>query len=455
MSSFFSSLPTHPTIGTSTTRNLFRVLFIGGGGSGKWWVLLLILTTLSSPVFARERTEIVYAFRNYERARPIKMILVGEIKSKIKAAQGYDRQSPYQNYDVRQDQVTVRVMNREGLRVGQKLYVIEKNPHHKKYRNGMIVAEITVASILNNPFYGWVITGQGNLLRVREGQFVARTLESENLEKARVIKKRGDMHMNRGEVDRAIAAYQDALRADRNLPEAHAALGDLYLEEAQKSGEYPVRALSAFDKAWQNREHFYYNSEVFQFCLNYMEALYLAYSKDRYTAAAGQRPQQHLSRIDEAAQVCATITDHPDCELHRVRADYYLMEFYSAQSSADQRQAYDSYRKQTGELLKGLEEKLYGYQEFGPRLKEYESGSTRHPESSFDISQYHGIAALYYARVLSDLPGNADAKRKEKAALLRMVEHHYEKAMQGNPGIPELQSLGSLIERMRKVFPDR
>lgn len=412
---------------------------------------LLILS--AEPALARDRTEIVYAFRNYERARPIKMILVGEIKSKIKAAQGYDRQSPYQNYDVRQDQVTVRVINREGLRVGQKLYVVEKNPHHKKYRNGMIVAEIEVASILNNPFYGWVITGQGNLLRVREGQFVARTLESENLEKARVIKKRGDMYMDRGEMDRAIAAYQDALKADRNLPEAHAALGSLYLEEAKKTGEYPVRALSAFHRAWENREHFYNRSEVFEFSLAYMEALYLAYRQDRYTESSGSRALQNLQRLDEAGEACAKLTDHPDCSLHRVRATYYLMEYYSSQSSVDQRRMYDGYRRITGDLLKQLEESLYGYDEYGARLEDYRSGRTRHPESGFSPAEYHSIAALYYARVLGDLPGSAEAKRKEKQDLIRIIRHHYEKAIQGETDNPELRRIEGLLNRLNEFSP--
>ena len=50
-----------------------------------WKTLVLVLLTLlmgTEAATARERREIVYAFRNYERARPLKMILVGEIKSK-------------------------------------------------------------------------------------------------------------------------------------------------------------------------------------------------------------------------------------------------------------------------------------------------------------------------------------------------------------------------------------
>ena len=394
---------------------------------------------------SRERREIVYAFRNYERARPMKMILVGEIKSKIKAAQSFDRESPYQNYDVRKDQVTVRVMNREGLRVGQKLFVIEKNPHHKQYRNGMIVAEITVESILNNPFYGWVLTGQGNLLRVREGQFVARTLDSENLEQARVIKKRGDMFMDRGEFEKAIAAYEDALKADKNLPEAHAALGRLFLKEAHKTDEYPVRALSALEKAWQNREHFYYASEAFSFYLDYMEALYLAYGQDRYTSASGNSIR-HLTRIDEVGATCSTITDHPDCNLHRARANYYLMEYYSNQGSAEERAKYDAYRSQAGQLFKSLEESLYGYSEYGARFQNYQSGQTRHPETRFDPADYHTMAALYYARVFNDLP-TGSVKLKEKSDLIRTIQHHYSRALEEGSQNPDLQNLKSILEK--------
>ena len=197
------------------------------------------------PLAGRDRKELVFAFRNYKGSRPIRMMLVGEIRSKIKVAEVFDTNSPFLGVDMRLDQVTVKVLNRQGLKIGQKLYIIDKDPYHKQYRNGLIVGEITVSSIFNNPVYGWSLTGTGILLRVREGQFVARTLETENLDRAYVLKRQGDHHRNRGDIRSAIASYQSALDADQGLPEAHASLGRVYYELALENGrELPIRALA-------------------------------------------------------------------------------------------------------------------------------------------------------------------------------------------------------------------
>ena len=250
--------------------------------------VLAIFTLLSTLVFPgelsaqRNQKQIIYAFRNYTRPSPTKMILVGEIRSKIKVAKAQDVKSPYLGYDTRLDQVTVNVVNRTGLKAGQKLYVIDKNPYHKKFRNGLIVGEIKVRAILYNSFYGWVLTGTGILLRVREGMFVARTLDSEKLEAAYETKKRGDYHYNRGDTERAITAYHDALEADQGLPEAHAALGRLYLDLARRQkDENPVRALGEFERAWRSRNNFRYKYDKFRFYLDYMETLFFSYQQRR------------------------------------------------------------------------------------------------------------------------------------------------------------------------------
>ncbi|MDH5656523.1 MAG: hypothetical protein OEZ34_11475, partial [Spirochaetia bacterium] len=161
-------------------------------------------------ILSAESSEIVYAFRNYKSSRSEKTILVGEITSKTKLPVS-PGSSPYKGYDARIDQVTVKVKDRKGIKIGQKLYVVDKNPHHSQYRNALITGEIEVKSLFHSPFYGWVLTGTGILLRIRKGNFVVRTLESENLEYAYTLKKKGDHYVARGDTDRAIASYLQAV----------------------------------------------------------------------------------------------------------------------------------------------------------------------------------------------------------------------------------------------------
>ncbi|MBI3396476.1 MAG: tetratricopeptide repeat protein, partial [Spirochaetia bacterium] len=261
---------------------------------------------------ALEHPDLIYAFTNYKRPEPMKMILVGEIRSKTKAPEVHEKESPVKGYDTRSDIVTIKVANREGLKPGQKLYVIEKNPFHRQHRDGLIVGEITVSSIFFSPFYGWALTGKGILLRVREGHFVARTLESENLERAFVLKRKGDHYHGTGDTEKAIQAYSDAIAADPMLPDAHAALGSLYFDQGRERGEYPVRALAEYEQAWKSRANFRYRLEEHRYYLDFMTALYGAYSVRRFEKGREANLVQLIDRIIEVGKAARDLSADSD-----------------------------------------------------------------------------------------------------------------------------------------------
>jgi tetratricopeptide (TPR) repeat protein len=165
------------------------------------------------------------------------------------------------------------------------------------------MGEITVSAIFHNPFYGWVVTGTGNLLRVREGLFVARTLETENLDRAYALKKKGDHYMSGGEMERAMAAYQQALEADGSLPEAHSALGILFLKEALEGGkEEPIRSLSEFNLAWKVRANFRHAYDEFVFYENFMRTLLVIHEMRSVKTTKEQSLLMLLDQSLEAGQ---------------------------------------------------------------------------------------------------------------------------------------------------------
>ncbi|MCB1309653.1 MAG: hypothetical protein KDK30_15795 [Leptospiraceae bacterium] len=327
----------------------------------RWsWPYLLVIPAcimlLQLRPLAAERTEIIYAFRNFQDPRPERMILVGEIQSKTKMPEVYQESSPFRGYDTRRDQITVKVVNRRGLKVGQKLYVIDKDPFHSRYRDGLIVGEIEVQSILHNSFYGWVLTGSGILLRVREGQFVARTLETENLERAYILKKRGDHYAQRGNIERAINSYHDALEADLTLPEANAALGDIYLGMSISSDgrEVPVRALDVYRRAWDNRVNFRYRYEEFQFYRNYMEALYFTYDLRSKEASREENLAKYLDQIILVAQEALKLNNDAWVLTRLARAHYLRMVYFKLQASVEERASFDESFSRAGQILKQL-----------------------------------------------------------------------------------------------------
>lgn len=386
-----------------------------------------------------QRNEIIYAFRNFKTEPPQRMILVGEIQSKTKVATPQEKE-PFRGYDTREDQVTVKVQNRRGLKKGQLLYIIDKNPHHKQYRNGLVVGEIRVRSILYNPFYGWVLTGTGILLRVREGQFVARTLDTENLERAYVLKKRGDHYANRGDVERAISSYNAALVADRTLPEANAALGDLFFSMARDSGrEVPERALGEYRKAWRNRVNFRYEYEAYQYYCNYMDALYLAYELRRREAARSANLVTYLDQIAEIGDVARQLgrndgSDHADVQLRLARAHYLRMIYFSSESGPEGRARYDESRTQAEKLLMELLER----------------------EPAYRRAELYRIALLYYGRVyeMSVLENRGPRtprdleKQRELEKRLRNLADWYRRYHQDSPPGPDELRMLRMIERI-------
>ncbi len=362
--------------------------------------ILLILSTFILPLIplqAQERTQIIYAFRSYTRPEPIRMILVGEIQSKTKAAEVHDTESPFRGYDTRQDQVMVKVTNRTGLKVGQKLYVIEKNPFHQENRNGLIVGEITVSAILYNPFYGWVVTGTGILLRVRIGQFIARTLASENLERARVLKRNGDHHFNRGDIERAMTSYNSAVEADNTLPEAHAALGRVYLNLARRHGEQtPIRALAEFELAWKNKENFQYTYDELEFYKDFMDALHYTYALRRLESSRQNNLVRHLDRLLEVGQSALSLkSDLSAAILHMARAQYHRMNYYKNQSSPEERRKFDEARMKAGEYMQQL------------------------MHSPPPDSEAYRIGALYYSELYTELSGTITAAQQVRKNRLR------------------------------------
>ena len=117
-------------------------------------------------------------------------------------------------------------------------------------------------------------------LRIRKGHFVARTLDTESLERAYTIKRQGDHHWNFNRQEKAVAKYREALSADTSLPEAHAALGRFYYQEAkQQDLLIPLEALAAYERAWQHHRNFHYANEQIEFYRTYMEALNYAYTQ--------------------------------------------------------------------------------------------------------------------------------------------------------------------------------
>ncbi len=158
--------------------------------------------------------------------------------------------------------VTVRLYNKEGLVKGGVLYVIDN-------RN-LIVSKVTIQSVYKSQSFGYLCTGYGFFRLATKGNRVVLKIEDENARYAYVHKARGDYFYRNGETGKAIKEYKSAIELDRDNPEAHFALGKLYMEE--RILQY---AASEFEKAYEKLEFIVDNHEKFSFMKSFARLRYI------------------------------------------------------------------------------------------------------------------------------------------------------------------------------------
>ncbi len=146
---------------------------------------------------------------------------------------------------------TVRLYSREGVSEGDTLYVInDKN---------LIVARMKVRNVFKTVSFGDMLVGYGNFRLGSVGDRVIQKAEDENAKYAYIYKARGDYYGNTGGEGEAIREYKEALKLDRNNPDAHLALGMIYLKQGLDQF-----ALKEFQESYRNIGRLYDRSDKFQ-----------------------------------------------------------------------------------------------------------------------------------------------------------------------------------------------
>jgi hypothetical protein len=119
--------------------------------------------------------------------------------------------------------ITVRLFNRDGVKEGDELFVVNK-------RN-LVVGRINVKVVFKSYSFGPMLVGYGNYKAVNIGDNVVRRAEEEYSQYAFIYTARGRYFEQNGDPGRAIEHYKKAIQHDRGNPEAHLALGLVYLKD--------------------------------------------------------------------------------------------------------------------------------------------------------------------------------------------------------------------------------
>ena len=141
-------------------------------------------------------------------------------------------------------QATVRLYDRDGVRIGSTLYAVDSK--------NLIIAKLTVQSIFKSVSFGYLAICVGNLRLASRGDRIVLKASDESAKFAYRYKTEADYYRRLGDRGKAISLYKQAIGLDRGYPEAHLALGSLYLDMGMLGF-----AIQEYDEAYREIERLY------------------------------------------------------------------------------------------------------------------------------------------------------------------------------------------------------
>lgn len=187
---------------------------------------LLIITFFSADLNGAtlmpvDRYQKVQVFHTREDKTGVLSTLRGEVLSVGTREDAYKKE--VSKIAQEHTRATVRLYNGEGLKKGDELFVIDG-------RN-LIVGRISVELVFNSATFGDMLIGYGNFKGTRTGFRVVQRAEDEQGKYSYIYVNRGHYFRESGDNGKAIELYKKAIQHDRGNPEAHLALGQLYLKD--------------------------------------------------------------------------------------------------------------------------------------------------------------------------------------------------------------------------------
>lgn len=224
-------------------------------------LIVLFLTYFSNHLFAVSYP--IHAFRSYHESKIQHMSLIGSINSKSKLMSSQPR---LLDYDNRETVISGRLFEPSLLRVGDVVYIIEKDPNHKLHKNGYIVGQGTVLSIFETAFQGWMFKAKGNFTMVKEGHFIAIPQQTSDRGEALALFYKGNRERELGNLDKAFAFYKASLKTDPERAETYLEISLL----AKRLG-LATEAFVYINESWQRMGKFSDVSEVLRLPSHYLK----------------------------------------------------------------------------------------------------------------------------------------------------------------------------------------
>jgi tetratricopeptide (TPR) repeat protein len=283
--------------------------------------LVMTATAVSANMIVEEGRQRIMVFSTVTDKEGLTAVLKGKVLSYF-AKDEFDKDDLFGSAQDK-TKATVRLYSMEGVNEGDTLYVInDKN---------LIVAKMKVRNVFKSISFGEMLVGYGKFRLSSVGDRVVQMAEDENAKYAYIYKARGDYYDNTGEQGDAIREYKDALKVDKNNPDAHFALGMIYLKQGVDQF-----ALKEFQESYRNIGRMYDKGDKFQLLQSIAEVRY----REVYESFLPDRLKDKYR--DEAKKVCReALGINPQSE----KINYYLGVFHYRSSNPDDKKARDYFLK--------------------------------------------------------------------------------------------------------------
>ncbi|MGL4368736.1 MAG: tetratricopeptide repeat protein [Spirochaetota bacterium] len=272
----------------------------------------------------------------------------------------------------------VRLSDAEGVTGGSVVYVIND-------RN-LVVSKIVVQSVFSSLSLDKMCVGYGNCRNSQKDFRVVRIADENLSSDASALVAQGDYFRRKGDISKAIETYEKALSIDKTNPEAHSALGYIYLD--QKMLQFAVKefnyAYAAAGRVYDREEKFL----LLQGCAQsrYMSVFFSELPKgnpvrDKYVTEGIRFAQEALSFYPDSADM-----------------NFYLGMFYYEKGSLDQKLDTDNDLKVHECMIKTI------------RLKSDYTAAYIIIAKIYKKHNNKEKAELYAQKAVSLEPANADAR---------------------------------------------
>lgn len=231
----------------------------------------------------------------------------------------------------------VRLTDQTGIMNGSILYVINE-------RN-LVVSKMTVSSVFSTVSFDEMCVGYGNFRNVQKDYRVVRAASETDGEGGASYIADGNRYKENGDISKAIESYQKAIVSDSRNPEAHSALGYIYLE--QNMVQF---AMKEFAEGYRNIGRLYDKEDRYNLLKGCASSRYTAVFHSELPKGNQIRDKYVTEGIKFANEA---VTVYPDS----VDMNYMLGSFYYERSGADQKLDTVNEVKTRNCMLKVLKEK--------------------------------------------------------------------------------------------------